>query len=319
MTFPDAIQSNRLEDVRRYPKADLHNHCLLGGKRSVLEKYYGKKFEKFRAVRPGIADMNRWIGEVYRPFLETPGAFEKGVEAAFIQARNDGVTRLEMSMDVYLGTIFEIPSSRIVSALKYYHQAIAPGIDFFPELGFSRSINAETLQSCFESFLGYNYFRSVDLYDDEFAQPIGNFKRLYRIAREHNMRCKAHAGEFGTAESVREAVETLGLDAVQHGIGAAGSPEVMKWLADHRISLNVCPTSNIRLKRVRSFKTHPIRILVDHGVKVTINTDDALLFGDGTSEQYLKLFRAGVFSASELDEIRQNGLEKQNDSRKINA
>ena len=124
------------------------------------------------------------------------------------------------------------------------------------------------------------------------------------------MKCKAHAGEFGTADSVKEAVETLHLDAVQHGIGAAASPGVMKWLATHGITLNVCPTSNIRLKRVRSYKTHPIRILADHGVKVTINTDDALIFGDGTSEQYLKLFRAGVFSAYELDEIRKTGLEK---------
>jgi adenosine deaminase len=121
------------------------------------------------------------------------------------------------------------------------------------------------------------------------------------------MKCKAHAGEFGSADSVREAVEILELDAVQHGIGAAGSPEVMKWLAGHQIPLNVCPTSNIKLKRVRSYKTHPIRILFDHGVRVTINTDDALVFGDGVSEQYLKLYRAGVFTLEELDVIRGNG------------
>jgi adenosine deaminase len=62
------------------------------------------------------------------------------------------------------------------------------------------------------------------------------------------------------------------------------------------------------LKRVRSYKTHPIRILFDHGVKVTINTDDALVFGDGVSEQYLKLKRNGVFTDNEIDYIRKNGL-----------
>ena len=120
---------------------------------------------------------------------------------------------------------------------------------------------------------------------------------------------QAHAGEFGTADSVKEAVETLELDAVQHGIGAADSPTVMKWLADNKIRLNVCPTSNIKLKRVRSYKTHPIRILYDHGIKVTINTDDALVFGDGVSDQFNKLFKAGVFTAGELDIIRKNGLD----------
>ena len=67
--------------------------------------------------------------------------------------------------------------------------------------------------------------------------------------------------------------------------------------------------SNIKLKVVKSFRVHPVRILADHGVQVSVNTDDALVFGDGVSEQYLKLYKAGVFSAAELDIIRQNGLE----------
>ena len=309
MTFPDIIRSHNLAAIRRIPKADLHNHCLLGGKRSVIETYYGKKLAKFNASKTGIGDLNRWIGQVYRPFFELPGAFEKGVEAAFVQARFDGVTLLEMSIDVNTGNVFRLSPERIVSTLKYYHLAVGPDIDFRPELGFSRSMLPSTLLRCFESFLGFGYFRSVDLYDDEFAQPIGNFKTLYRFAKEQGMKCKAHAGEFGPADSVKEAVEILELDAVQHGIGAADSGEVMKWLADHQVPLNVCPTSNIKLKRVSSYKAHPIRILFDHGVKVTINTDDALAFGDGVSEQFRKLSRAEVLTAEQLDMIRKNGLE----------
>ena len=300
--------SNQIRTFRALPKSDLHNHCLLGGKRSVVEKFYGKKFERFKASQQGIGDLNRWIGSELRPFFQMPGAFEKAVEAAFIQAKFDGVTSLEMSIDVTFGSIFQVSAARIVATLKHYHQTVAPHLDFRPELGFPRNKPLRTLLACFEPFLDFHYFRSIDLYDDELAQPIGNFKELYHFAKRHGMKCKAHAGEFGSADSVREAVETLELDAVQHGIGAAGSPEVMKWLKDHDIVLNVCPTSNIRLKRVRSYKTHPIRILFDHGVKVTINTDDALVFGDGVSEQFFKLFNAGVFSLQELEIIRGNGL-----------
>jgi adenosine deaminase len=104
-------------------------------------------------------------------------------------------------------------------------------------------------------------------------------------------------------------VEILELDAVQHGIGAADSPEVMKWLASRNIVLNVCPTSNIKLKRVRSYNTHPVRILFDHEVKVTINTDDVLVFGDGISEQFVKLHKTGLFSLDEIDQIRKTSLE----------
>ncbi len=265
--------------------------------------------EVFKASGSGISDLNQWIGRVFRPFFSLPGAFEKAVEAAFMQARSDGIRRLEMSIDVCFGTMFHVSCDRIVAVLKQYHQTVAPEIDFRPELGFSRSIPVDTLMAAFEQFLSYQYFRSVDLYDDEFAQPVGNFKALYRFAREQGLKCKAHAGEFGTADSVRETVETLQLDAVQHGISAAASREVMKWLADNHIPLNVCPTSNIKLKVVKSLRIHPIRILADHGVKVTVNTDDALVFGDGVSEQYLKLFKAGLFSPGELDIIRLNGLE----------
>jgi len=294
---------------RALPKSDLHNHCLLGGKRAVVEKHFGRKLAAFKANQPGIEDLNRWIGKVYRPFFELPGAFEKGVEAAFIQAKTDGVIKLEMSIDVSFGLLYQIPAKKVVDTLKHYHRSIAPEIDFRPELGFSRSKSLRSLLRCFDPYLECHYFESIDLYDDESAQPVANFRELFRFARNQGMKCKAHAGEFGSADSVKEAVETLELDAVQHGIGAADSPSVMKWLADNNIQLNVCPTSNIKLKRVRSYKTHPIRILFDHGVKVTVNTDDALVFGDGVSEQLLKLFRARVFTTGELEIIMKYGLE----------
>jgi adenosine deaminase len=308
--------SMNLGYFRALPKSDLHNHCLLGGKREVIERHAGKKLKPFRMYGSGIAGLNHWIHDEYRPLFDLPGTFEKAVEAAFIQAKEDGVTRLEMSVDIMVGMLARIPAARIVETLKLCHREVAPWIEFRPEVGFPRCEPLRKLLSCFEPFLEQDYFRSIDLYDDEFAQPVANFRELFRLARSLGMKCKAHAGEFGPAESVREAVEVLELDAVQHGIMAAESPAVMKWLADQRIHLNICPTSNIRLKRVRSYKTHPIRILFDHGVRVTINTDDALVFGDGTSDQYLKLYRSGLFTLKELDVVRVTGLESCHPGRK---
>ncbi len=292
---------------RRLPKGDLHNHCLLGGNRRVLEKFTGRKFSPFKGSR-GIGGLNEWIGREIRDVYQLPGGVAKGIEAAFVQARHDGVTRLEMSMDVLMPALFHISPETIVEHLRYFHQTVAPGIDFLPELGMARSVDPRTLLEAMQPFLATGYFRSIDLYDDELARPAGRFAEIYRLARSLGMKCKAHAGEFGNAESVRETVETLELDAVQHGIAAATSPAVMRWLADHQIPLNVCPASNIRLKRARSYGAHPIRVLFDHGVKVTINTDDALIFGAGISEQMLRLRKAGTFSDVELDVIRRNSL-----------
>ena len=82
----------------------------------------------------------------------------------------------------------------------------------------------------------------------------------------------------------------------------------MKWLSDNKIQLNVCPTSNVLLSRVENYKVHPIRKLYDNGIKVTINTDDMLIFDQSVSEEFFNLYNAGVFNSTELNEIRKNGL-----------
>jgi len=306
--FTEALESRDLRSLRKIPKSDLHNHSLMGGRLRSMEKFSGRQLEKFRNGTKGVHGINEWLEKVYRPLFDLPGAFKVAVDAAFIQAKSDGVTILEMSLDALMGRLFNIRPEEVVSTFIASHRTIAPGIDFRPELGFSKSLPVRTLLSCFEPYVGMGYFRSIDLYNVEDAQPLENFRELYRFARQMGMKCKAHAGEFGNADSVRKAVELLELDEVQHGIGAAESPDIMKWLSQKGISLNVCPESNISLKRVKSYKTHPIRILFDHGVKVTVNTDDVMLFDVGNSEQYLKLYKSGLFSAEELDMIRMNGL-----------
>ena len=82
----------------------------------------------------------------------------------------------------------------------------------------------------------------------------------------------------------------------------------MRWISDNHIQLNVCPTSNVILDAVPDLVSHPIRILFDNGVSVTINTDDLTIFGQSVSKEYRNLYRAGVFSAQELDIIRRASL-----------
>ena len=147
-------------------------------------------------------------------------------------------------------------------------------------------------------------FKSIDLYSFEEACTPEDVKQLYAAAKAAGMKLKAHVGEFGGTDEIQRTVEILDLDEVQHGIAAAESIEVMRWLAKKQIQLNVCPTSNVMLGAVPNLASHPIRILFDNGVPVTINTDDLIIFGQSVSEEYLNLYRAEVFSAEELDEIR---------------
>lgn len=86
----------------------------------------------------------------------------------------------------------------------------------------------------------------------------------------------------------------------------------MRWLADHKIQLNVCPSSNIMQGRVKSYNSHPIRKLYDFGIPVTVNTDDLLIFNQTVSQEYLNLFKASLMTAEELNDIRETGLNEIN-------
>lgn len=126
---------------------------------------------------------------------------------------------------------------------------------------------------------------------------------LLRILRKY-------IGKIGTANDVMKAVETLSLDEVHHGIASANSPFVMKWLEKHNIQLNVCPSSNVMLSIIDAYHVHPIRTLYDHGVPVTINTDDMLVFNQSVSDEFMNLFKCGLMSADELNQIRETGLKQ---------
>ncbi|MGE5652696.1 MAG: adenosine deaminase [Bacillota bacterium] len=231
----------------------------------------------------------------------------KRIEASFAQAAKDNIRVLALGFGI--GEIDSLggmePFAKVMNEL---HQRHAPESEFLPELSLGRESNVDVVASRLDEIFSYNWFKSVDICNDEFAQPISMFKAIYRRAKASGLRLKAHVGEFGSADDVMEAVEVLELDEVHHGVAAAHSVSIMRWLADHRIQLNVCPTSNIMLKLVSSYADHPIRKLYDHGIPVTINTDDLLIFNQSVSQEYLNLFGSGLMAADELNAIRETGL-----------
>jgi len=217
---------------------------------------------------------------------------------------------LEMSFDIRMAEYY---SDALVGVRVFFEtlaEQYGEQIDLRPELGFPRThANDPKLMALAHEAVELGVFQSIDLYSHQEACAPEAVKPLYRKAREAGMKLKAHVGEFGGAEEVRRTVEVLDLDEVQHGIGAAESVEVMRWLSEKHIQLNLCPTSNVMLDAVTDLTSHPIRTLFDNGVSVTINTDDLMIFGQSVSEEYRNLYQADIFSAEELDNIRRASLE----------
>ncbi len=305
--FADALERADLAALRAIPKGDLHNHGPLSGCRDFLRARTGRDIAPLQQPIASMAEMSAWISANLQDLLLQPGGRLLGYEAAFALAKRDGVTRVAFGDDVWLIDDGFDPAA-LYGGLRALQQRVAPEIDWIAQLGVNRVCAPSDVLRWMEPCLALGVYQAIDMSGDEMARPIEAFAPVYRAAKAAGLRLRAHVGEWGSADDVVRAVEVLELDEVQHGIAAATSPAAMRFLADNNIQLNVCPTSNVLLGRVESLAAHPIRRLYDAGVRVTVNTDDALVFGKSVSEEFLALYQHGVLDAEALDRIRLNSL-----------
>jgi adenosine deaminase len=138
--------------------------------------------------------------------------------------------------------------------------------------------------------------------------PPADFKRLFAAARARSLRLVAHAGEEGPAGFVRDALDVLKVERIDHGIRAIDDAALVERLARDGTTLTVCPLSNVRLCTVKSLDDHPLRRLYEAGVKVTINSDDPAYFGGYIHENYVQTARALNLTRTELAEIAANSF-----------
>ena len=302
--FVTALKSESLQELQGIPKSDLHSHAGRGGHISFFEKYCGVKIAPPSVPFENLYEMNLWLKENVKCHL--PGGAEgylKQVEASFVQAAADNVTVLALSFcvdEIQLLGGMDAFTNTIDGMCKKY----APNTALYPDLAlgyFREEVND------LDEILAGKWFSGVDITNYLGTYTMDELKRISMKAKDNGLILKAHIGEFGEADDVWRYAEELGLDQIQHGVLAAKSEKVMRYLADNNIQLNVCPTSNVMLKVCADYKTHPIHALFENGVKVTINTDDLLIFNSTLSEEYLKLYKAGM-KATDLEVIRQTGL-----------
>lgn len=309
--FIHALKSDDLNVVRQIPKSDLHNHFVLGGDRRYIKSVTGFDIPYFKGTMSSMQEMQDWNNAYLGERFNNSDMRKLLIEATFVQAKNDGIKVLEIGEDVWgLNEYFHNDIDELINAFKGANERISPEIELRLQIGLSRHCPTDYLMKCLYHFWGCDAFYSIDLYGDEFAQPIENFIPIYRKAKENGLRLKAHIGEWGSAEDVYKGIELLGLDEVQHGIAAANSDKVIKYLLRNHIRLNITPTSNLVLSRIKNMKVHPIQKLFRSGVDVTINSDDILIFDSDVSKEYCRLFKSGILTAEELDIIRTNGLRK---------
>ena len=127
---------------------------------------------------------------------------------------------------------------------------------------------------------------------DEMAGKPKDFEYSFDLAREAGLHLTAHAGEWGGAQSVTDALADLRVERIGHGVQAIDNPMLIDELVAKNIALEICPGSNIALGVYPDWESHPIQKLMEAGVKVTVSTDDPPFFHTDLSSEYQNLEKA---------------------------
>ena len=120
----------------------------------------------------------------------------------------------------------------------------------------------------------------------ESSSPTQAFAEVFRTAREYGFHTNAHAGESAGAKRIWEAIQVLNVERIGHGTSAREDPELIAYLRQAQIPIEMCPVSNVRTKAVSSIEDHPIKDFYREGLAVCVNTDDPLLFNTSLLKEY---------------------------------
>ncbi len=147
-----------------------------------------------------------------------------------------------------------------------------------------------------------------DLAGGEAGNPPKHHRPAFYHARNHLMNLTLHAGESWGPDSIHQALFFCGAHRIGHGTSLYKDPDLMQYVVDHRVPLEICPTSNVQTHVVSSYEAHPLKRYVEAGVPVTINTDNRLFSRTSVTEELWRVHQHCEIGAEKLREIVLNGF-----------
>ena len=176
-------------------------------------------------------------------------------------------------------------------------------------LCFLRHLSAEAAMETLEQAMPYRgRIVGVGLDSSEQGNPPAKFKAVFDKARAAGFMTVAHAGEEGPPDYIWSAMDDLKVARIDHGVRALEDPELMAELARRKMPLTVCPLSNIRLCVFDDMTAHPLKMMLDRGLVVTVNSDDPAYFGGYVNDNYEAVRQALALSDAELAMIARNSF-----------
>ena len=309
--------------VRELPKAELHLHLEGSLEPEMLMRLATRNqvdipFRSVEEIRAAyhFTELQDFLDIYYQGMnvLRAEEDFYDLTMAYLKRAAADGTVHVEVFYDPQGHTERGVPFATVTDGIL---AALADGRE---ELGITSLLILCILRHLPEDD-GFVTFREAEpwiaggriaglgLDSTEKDNPPGKFERLYAAAREAGLKLVAHAGEEGPAAYVADAVDMLKVDRIDHGNRALEDPALVRRLAKLGLTLTVCPLSNLRLCGVTDMKQHPLKRMLDSGLKATVNSDDPSYFGGYLLDNFVAVAEALELGRADLVTLVRNSIE----------
>jgi adenosine deaminase len=309
------------EYIRGLPKAELHVHiegtlepemAFQLAKKHGITLPYATVDELRRAYQ--FADLQSFLDIYYAgaSVLRDADDFHALTLAYLCKAHEQGVVHVEIFFDPQTHTARGIALETVLDGLRraLSEAERAFGITCRLILCFLRHLSAAEAMRTLEEALPYkDAIAAVGLDSSESGHPPRKFAEVFARARREGLWAVAHAGEEGPPSYIYEALDILEVRRIDHGVRCEEAPLLLGRLARERIPLTVCPLSNIKLNVFDRIESHNLKRLLEHGVCVTVNSDDPAYFGGYVVENYLAVQRGLGLSRNELVVLARNSIE----------
>ena len=302
------------------PKAELHLH-IEGSLEPELMFELARRnrlslpFASVEAVRAayGFSNLQDFLDIYYQgaAVLQTEVDFHDLATAYFRRVAAEGCRHVELFFDPQTHTDRGIPFAVIADGLLagMTEAERTLGVSSRLILCFLRHLDEDAAFATLRSAEPYlDRIVGVGLDSSELGHPPAKFARVFAAARERGLKCVAHAGEEGPPAYVWEALDILKVDRIDHGNRALEDPALVRRLAAENMALTVCPLSNTKLCVVEDLKAHPLRRMLDLGLRATINSDDPAYFGGYLAENWLQTAQALNLSRDHLVTLAKNSF-----------
>ena len=306
--------------IRGLPKAELHLHIEGSLEPEQMFELARRNrialpFPSVEALRAAYAfsNLQDFLDIYYQgaDVLRTEEDFRDLAAAYFRRVAADGARHVELFFDPQTHTDRGVPFGVVAEGL------FAGMADARRELGltsklilcFLRHLDEDAAFATLRDAEPYlDRITGVGLDSSEVGHPPSKFVRVFAAARERGLKLCAHAGEEGPPQYVREALDLLHVDRIDHGNRSLEDAELVRRLVGDEMTLTVCPLSNLKLCVVGDLKAHPLKRMLDLGLKATVNSDDPAYFGGYLAENWIQTAEAVGLAREELITLAKNSF-----------